>query len=62
MQEGLRWKDTEAILNTEAEVNVISQHFAMELKLKSIKDVKLPQPEWINKQTMFCYSAYQVTI
>ena len=43
-------------------VNVISQHFAMKLELKFMKNVKLPQPEWINKQTMFCYDIYQVTI
>ena len=62
MQEGSSWKDTEATLDTEMKVNIISQHFAMELGLEPMKDVKLPQPKWINKQTMFCYGAYQVTI
>ena len=45
MQERLRWKDTEITLNTEIKVNVISQHFAMKLKLKFIKNVKLSQSE-----------------
>ena len=62
VQDGSRWRDTEATLDTGAEVNVISQHFAMKLGLESMENVKLPQPEWINKQTMFCYGAYQVTI
>ena len=62
VQEGSRWKDTEATLDTGVEVNIISQYFAMELELKPMKNVKLPQSEWINKQTMFCYDAYQVII
>ena len=62
MQEKSNWKDTKAILNTEAKVNIISQCFAMKLGLKLIKNMKLPQPEWINKQIMFCYDTYQVTI
>ena len=62
VQERSSWKDTKATLNTEAEVNVISQHFTMKLELKLIKNVKLPQPKWINKQTMFYYDIYQVTI
>ena len=62
VQKGSRWKDTEATLNTGAEVNIISQHFVMKLELKSIKDVELSQSKWINKQIMFCYSTYQVTI
>ena len=62
VQKGSKWKDTVIILNTEAEVNVISQCFTMKLELKFIKNVKLSQPEWINKQTVFCYSIYQVTI
>ena len=36
-----KWKDTKAILNTEVKMNVIFQCFAMKLKLKFIKDVKL---------------------
>ena len=62
VQKRLKWKNTEVILNTGTEVNIISQCFAIKLKLKSMKNVKLSQPEWINKQTMFCYRAYQATI
>ena len=45
VQERSRWKDTKATLNTEAEVNVISQCFAMKLELEFMKDVELSQPE-----------------
>ena len=45
VQERSRWKDIKATLDTGAEVNVISQHFAMKLRLKFMKDVELPQPE-----------------
>ena len=43
-------------------MNVIFQHFAIKLELKLMKDVELSQSEWINKQIMFCYGVYQVTI
>ena len=45
VQKRSRWKDIKVTLNTEAEMNVISQHFAIELELKSMKNVKLPQSE-----------------
>ena len=45
VQEKLRWKNTEVILNTKAEMNIIFQCFAMKLKLKFMKNVKLSQPE-----------------
>ena len=62
VQESLRWRDTKTTLNTEAEMNIISQCFAIKLKLKFMKNVELPQPEWINKQIIFCYNVYQMTI
>ena len=62
MQEKSSWKNTEATLNTEAEMNIISQHFAIKLELKFMKNVKLSQSKWINKQIMFYYSAYQMII
>ena len=34
----------------------------MKLELKFIKNVKLSQFEWINKQIMFCYGVYQMII
>ena len=45
VQKKSRWKDIKAILNTGTEVNVIFQCFVMKLKLESMKDVKLSQPE-----------------
>ena len=62
VQERSRWKNIKATLNTKTEMNIISQCFAIKLKLKLIKNVKLPQSEWINKQTVFCYSTYQMII
>ena len=62
VQEKSKWKNIKITLNTEAEVNVISQYFAMKLKLKFMKNVKLSQSEWINKQTVFCYNVYQMII
>ena len=62
VQKRSKWKNTEITLDTEIKMNIISQHFAIKLKLKFMKDVKLPQSEWINKQTMFCYRIYQMTI
>ena len=43
VQKRLRWKNTKTTLNTEAEVNIISQCFVMKLELKPIKNVELLQ-------------------
>ena len=43
-----------------AEVNVISQRFAVEHNLQSI-DVPLPSPRWMDGRSTYCYGAYIVS-
>ena len=39
-------------------MNIIFQCFAVKLELKFIKNMKLSQFKWINKQIMFYYKVY----
>ena len=50
---------TEALLDTSAEVNVISQYFVIEHQLQRIEG-DLPQPQFINGQRAYCYGVYRV--
>ena len=43
-----------------AEVNVISQRFALEHNLQSVQG-PLPSPQWMDGRTTYCYGAYVVT-
>ena len=49
------WQITEMIMNTEAEINVILQHFTTELNLQLLSDMKLLISKWINNQKTYCY-------
>ena len=51
---------TEVQLDSGAEVNVISQRFAVEEGMKPIKDAKLPRPTWMDGNSVYCYGAYRV--
>ena len=48
------------LLNTDAEVNVISQHFIMQTEMKSLNS-ELSCSVLLNEQHHYCYSTYLVT-
>ena len=48
------------LLDTDAEVNVISQHFIMQIRMKNLNS-KLSCSVLLNKQHHYCYSTYSVT-
>ena len=49
----------QALMDTGAEVNVISQHFVIEHQLTCM-DVPLPQPQFLDGQKTYCFGAYKV--
>ena len=49
-----------ALLDTNAEANVISQHFMMQIKMKSLNS-ELPCSVLLNEQHHYCYDTYLVT-
>ena len=49
----------QALMDTGAEVNVISQHFVIEHQLTRM-DVPLPQPQFLDAQKTYCFGAYKV--
>ena len=49
----------QALMDTGAEVNVISQHFVIEHQLTRM-DVPLPQPQFLDGQKTYCFGAYKV--
>ena len=53
---------TEVQLDSGAEVNVISQRFAVEEGMKPIKDAKLPRPTWMDGNSVYCYGAHRVKL
>ena len=53
-----RWKDVKFLLDTAAEINVISQHLVTELELTPIKGAKLPNPRMADNRSSYCYGAY----
>ena len=48
-----------ALMDTGAEVNVISQHFVIEHQLTRM-DVPLPQPQFLDGQKTYCFGAYKL--
>ena len=48
------------LLDIDAEVNVISQHFMMQIRMKSLNS-KLSHSVLLNEQHHYCYSTYLVT-
>ena len=59
---GSREVKTEVQLDSGAEVNVISQRFAVEEGMKPIKDAKLPRPTWMDGNSVYCYGAHRVKL
>ena len=53
---------TEVQLDSGAEVNVISQRFAVKEGIKPIKDAKLPRPTWMDGNSIYCYGAHRVKL
>ena len=49
-------------MDTGAEVNVISQSFAVEQGFTPIQNAMLPHPTWMDGKGVYCYGAYSVTI
>ena len=49
----------QTLLNTDAEINLISQHFVIEYQLFSIKR-ELSQSHFLNRQKAYCFKAYWV--
>ena len=41
-----------------AEVDVISQRFAVEQELEQVPDAILPKPQWMDGKSTYCYGAY----
>ena len=48
------------LLDTDTEVNVISQHFMMQIRMKSLNS-ELSHSVLLNEQHHYCYSTYLVT-
>ena len=51
---------TDFLLDTGAEINIISQSFAKQCDLKPLEHCDLPIPEWMSGQSVYCYGAYSV--
>ena len=51
---------TELHIDLGAEVNVVSQRYAVEKELESIPGAVLPNPKWMNGKTTYCYGAYHI--
>ena len=49
-----------ALLDTGAKANVISQHFMMQIRMKSLNS-ELSHSVLLNEQHHYCYSTYLVT-
>ena len=49
----------QALFDTGAEVNIISQHFVVQHQLVRVEG-ELPQPQFINGQRAYCFGAYRV--
>ena len=54
------WVGTQ--LDSGAEVNVISERFAVEKGLKRIPDAELPRPTWMSGKSVYCYGSYLVNL
>ena len=44
-----------------ADINLISQHYVVQEGLQECQDAALPRPSWFEKQSAYCYGAYEVT-
>ena len=54
------WVPAQFHFDNGAEVNVISQRFALEHNLRQI-DTPLPSPQWMDGRSTYCYGAYIVS-
>ena len=55
------WQEATILLDTGAEVNIISQRYAVEQQFKSIRS-ELPTYSWINQTKAYSHEAYEVPI
>ena len=56
------WQITKVVINTETEMNVISQYFTIKLNLQLLSDMKLSISKWINNQKTYYYDVYMMKI
>lgn len=54
------WSYADFMLDTGAEINIISQSFAKQCDLKPLEIYEMPSPEWMSGQSVYCYGAYSV--
>ena len=49
----------QTLFDTDAEINIIFQHFIVEHQLKCVKN-KLSQSQFIDDQRVYCFKVYQI--